>query len=302
MVPVTLAASLSYQVFSQPGLKFPANQSPCEEANNSGLCNASDASTDSTVSTTAGIPMALVDPRPFVCFCSVCRAHAELKGSTARPCRISNASAPIYIGTHEYQIYNQRDPPETLYRVADVYAISHEWVLVQSWKNDQDSLQSFTHTLATGFEVIEGKKTADSVSLGTIFSETGISTGHSTIDTTLNNRSPTTHDIPVQVNAYSSAYLYRKRIRYRIKAHFKLDANDWNQSRTVGAWRQGSVPLVGEYEVYVNTRDVLVVTESLSGTSVLEGPGLNGPPSSPTVQPWDRCTRKCTSWLHWCGF
>ncbi|KAF8330587.1 uncharacterized protein EI90DRAFT_3060057 [Cantharellus anzutake] len=115
-------------------------------------------------------------------------------------------------------------------------------------------------------------------------------------------RSPTTHDIPVQVNANPSVYLYRKCTRYRIRVHFKLDANDWNQSRTVGAWRQGSAPLVGEYEIYVNTRDVLVVTDSLSGTSVLEGPGLNGPPSSPTIQPWDRGTRKCTSWLHWSGF
>ncbi|KAF8316967.1 uncharacterized protein EI90DRAFT_3021458 [Cantharellus anzutake] len=212
------------------------------------------------------------------------------------PSLIYSARAPVYIGTHRHQIYNQRDAPESMYRVADVYALSHEWILLQSLQNITDMPQTFTHTLRTGVDVIKGNKTVDSMSLEKIFSDPGITTGHSTINTAPDNAA--SEDIPVQIGANTSAFLYRKRIKYRVDVHFQLDANDWREFRTVGAWRQGPTPLLGVYEIYVNTRDCVIVSKPLSGASFLDDPRVGGPPARPSVQPWDRCTGKCTGWLH----
>ncbi len=138
-----------------------------------------------------------------------------------------------------------------------------------------------------------GNNTANSMNLEAIFMDYGINTGHSMIHTASNVRN---QDITVQVGANTSTYLYRKRIKYRILVYFKFSDYDWNQLRTVGAW-QGSTPLEVLYELYVNTRDCITVSEPMSGTSILDIPHPDGPEPKPVVQPLDRCTERCKEWL-----
>ena len=235
---------------------------------------------------------------------------------------IYNAEEPIYIGTHQYQIYDQPEPPESLHRVAEVYAISHEWMLIQSWQNNTASsqmsvfdfmyycgpthhridvsLSRFSQRVTTEINVTQGNNTANAVNLEAIFMDCGINTGHSAVDTTEASKARS-QDITVQVGANSSTFLYRKRVKYRICVYFKLGDDDKNQLRTVGAWHL-STPLEASYEVYVNTRDCLTVSDPMSGTSILDIPHPDGPAPKPEIRLWGMCTNKCKEWLHGAGF
>jgi len=145
---------------------------------------------------------------------------------------------------------------------------------------------------------MEGSGTAESMDLEAIFMDYGINTGHSTIEASKTR----SQDITVQVGANSSIYLYRKRVKYRIEAYFKFSRESLGLFRTVGAWRQGPTPLEVVYEVHVNTRDCLIVSEPMSGTSTLSIPHPDGPKPKPVVQPWDECTTRCKEWFFGAGF